>query len=80
MSKKCKKGLFDRDILSKHSKIAVPISALRKKPLTTYEALIVYLKDSSGLNYHNMAVLLDRDERDVRKVYFRAKKKVKDVK
>lgn len=75
MSKKNKKGLSDREILSKYSKVKIPISALRNKPLTTYEALIVHLKDDSGLNYHNIAVLLDRDERDVRKVYFRAKKK-----
>jgi len=80
VSKKNKKGRSDRDILSKYSKFSIPISSLRNKPLTTYEALIVYLKDDSGFNYHSIAVLLDRDERDVRKVYFRAKKKVKDAK
>ncbi len=75
MSKKSKKGLSDREIISKYSKLTLPLSALRNRPLTTYEALIVHLKDDSALNYHNIAVLLDRDERDVRKVYFRAKKK-----
>ena len=45
--------------------------------MTTYEALIVYLRDFSGFNYHNIAILLARDERDVRKVYFRAKDKLK---
>lgn len=78
MSKKNKKRLSDREILSKFSKLAVPIFALRRKPLTTYEALIVYLKDYSGFNYHNIAVLLGRDERDIRKVYFRAKNKLKN--
>ena len=76
MSKKNKKGISDRDIISKFSNVTIPISALRKKPLTTYEALIVHLRDDSDFNYHNIAVLLDRDERDVRKVYFRAKKKL----
>jgi len=80
VSKKNKKGRSDRDILSKHSKLNIPLIALRNKPLTTYEALVVYLRDDSGFNYHNIAVLLDRDEKDVRKVYFRAKKKVKDGK
>lgn len=79
MSRKNKKGLSDRDILSKYSNVKIPISILRHKKLTTYEALIVYLKDDSGFNYHNIAVLLERDERDVRKVYFRAKNKIKNV-
>ena len=77
MSKKNKKGLSDREIVSKYSKLKIPLSVLRKRPLTTYEALIVFLRDDSELNYHNIAVLLDRDERDVRKVYFRGKKKLK---
>ena len=78
MSKKNKKGLSDREILSKHSKFKIPISVLKHKSLTTYEALIVYLKDDSSFNYHNIAVLLGRDERDVRKVYFRARNKLKN--
>ena len=77
MSKKNKKGTSHSEIISKYSKLNIPIFVLRKKPLTTYEALIVHLKDDSALNYHSIAVLLDRDERDVRKVYFRAKNKLK---
>ena len=77
MSKKYKKWLSDREIISKYSKLTIPISVLRNKPLTTYEALILYLRDYSDFNYHNIAVLLGRDERDVRKVYFRAIKKRK---
>ena len=78
MSKKFKKGLSEREIISKYSKIKLPISSFSKNPLTTYEALVVYLKESSELNYHNIAVLLDRDERNTRKVYFRAKDKLKN--
>jgi len=77
VSKKVKKGSLERDILSKYSKIKIPLSVMRNRPLTTYEALIVYLKEVVELNYHNIAVVLDRDERDVRKVYFRARKKLK---
>jgi len=80
VSKKCKKGTSDKDILRKYSQLSVPISALNKKPLTTYEALIIHLKENSGLNYHQIAVMLDRDERDTRKIYFRAKTKLKNVK
>ncbi len=75
MSKKTKKGTSHSEILSKYSKLKIPILVLRKKPLTTYEALITFLKDEPALNYHSIAVLLDRDERDARKVYFRAKEK-----
>jgi hypothetical protein len=38
----------------------------------------VFLKEVLLYNYHTIGSLLDRDERDVRKVYFRAK--VKNVK
>ena len=75
MRKKSKKGLSDTDIIRRFSGLKIPISVLRQKPLTTYEALILFLKEVSGFNYHHIAVLLGRDERDVRKVYFRAKKK-----
>ena len=78
MSKKNKKGLSDNEILSKHSKFKIPISVLKHKLLTTYEALIVHLKDDSLFNYHSIGVLLGRNERDVRKVYFRAKVKLKN--
>jgi DNA-directed RNA polymerase specialized sigma24 family protein len=77
-SKKNKKGLSDEEILSKHSNVKVAVSALRHKLLTTYEALIVHLKDDSLFNYHSIGVLLGRDERDVRKVYFRARAKLKN--
>ena len=80
MSKRNKRGISDREIVSRHSNLMIPVSALRNGHLTTYEALIVYLRDDSGFNYHNIAVLLGRDERDVRKVYFRAQKKLKNGK
>ena len=78
MSKKNKKGSSDREILSKYSKLKIPVSVFNNGKLTTYESLILYLKDDSDFNYHNIAVILGRDERDVRKVYFRAKDKIKN--
>jgi len=80
MDKKNKKGLSKEEILSKYSALALPLSVLRNKPLTIYEALILHLKDNHNINYHNIAVLLERDERDVRKVYYRAKDKTKKSK
>jgi hypothetical protein len=77
VSKKNKKGALDSEILSKHSKIEIPVSVLRRRPLTTFEALVVFLKEEYGLNYHNIAVLLDRNERGIRIIYYRAKDKLK---
>jgi len=79
VSKKCKKGRSDSKIISKHSKLEVPIFALRKRPLTTYEALIVYLKEDSNFNYHNISVLLDRNERGIRVTYLKTLNKAKDI-
>jgi len=79
VSKKCKKGRSDNNIISKYSKLEVPIFALRKRPLTTYEALISFLKDNSNFNYHNISVLLDRNERGIRVTYLKSLNKVKDI-
>ena len=56
---------------------SIPSKIFRSKPLTVYEALVEFLRDKKGLSYHEIAVLLERDERDTRKVYFRAKEKRK---
>lgn len=79
MSKKNKKGLSDRDIISKYSNLELPIIALNKHPLTTYESLVVYLKDILEFNYHNIAVLLNRNERGARIIYLRAKQKLQNI-
>ena len=79
MSKKNKKGLSDTDIISKYSKLELPIIALNKRPLTTYESLVVYLKDYHNFNYHNIAVLLNRNERSTRIIYLRAKDKLQNI-
>ena len=79
MSKKNKKGLSDIDIVSRYSNLELPIIALNKKPLTTYEALVVYLKDMLDFNYHNIAVLLNRNERGTRIIYLRAKEKLQKI-
>lgn len=71
--------LQDQELLGKYARLKIPISLLNRRPLTTYEALVVYLKDNSLFNYHDAAALLDRDERDVRKVYFRALEKLNNV-
>ena len=54
----------------------VPLVALQKKQLTILESLIVYLHDNRKLNYHEIAVLLKRDEANVRHSFQEAKLKL----
>jgi len=59
----------------KESKFSIPLSKLKNNKLTTFETIVLYLKDNYKLNYHEIAVLLRRDERNIWAVYQRARKK-----
>lgn len=52
----------------------IPISTFQNK-LGALESIVLYLKDELNLSYHNIAVLLDRDDRTIWTVYNKAKKK-----
>jgi len=68
-----KKLPSDIDIIP--SLIAIPVSVLSDRSLATLEAVVEYLKEVLGLSYHEIAVLLKRDDRTVWTCYQRAKKK-----
>lgn len=57
--------------------VSMPISALGQRPLSILEAVVFYLKQNFGLRYHDIAVLLNRDDRTIWTVYQRAKNKQK---
>ena len=59
----------------KESKFFIPVSVFKNRKFTVLEALVVYLKDNFNLRYSEIAVLLNRDERNIWTVYARAKKK-----
>ena len=40
---------------------------------TVLESVILYLKDQRKLNYHQIGALINRDERNIRVLYLRAK-------
>jgi len=42
---------------------------------TIFEAVVFYLKEERNLSFHEIAVLLDRDDRNIWTVYARARKK-----
>lgn len=59
----------------KESKFFIPLSILIDRKLSVLEAIVSYLKDNFNLRYSEIAVLLNRDERNIWTVYHRAKKK-----
>ena len=50
----------------------IPISILKGRKFSVLESIVVYLKDL-GLTYHEIAVLLHRDDRTIWTVYNRSK-------
>jgi len=58
----------------KETKYSIPISILKERK-SILESIVLYLKDSLNLSYHQIALLLKRDDRTIWTVYQRARKK-----
>jgi len=56
----------------------VPLSVFSNRKLGILEAVVKYLKEN-GLTYHEIAVMLDRDDRTIWATYNKAIKKDKNV-
>lgn len=67
-----KKKLEDR--LETEDGIDIPLSVVRDEKLSVLESIVVYLREQE-MNFHEIAVALDRDDRTIWTVYHRAKKK-----
>jgi len=70
------KKKYPKKFIVKKSEIYIPISIFHDRRLSVLEAIVVYLKDSLSLTYHQIAVLLSRDDRTIWTCYSRAKKKL----
>ncbi len=55
----------------------LPVSILQDRKFSVLENVVSYLKDTFGLTYHKIAILLNRDDRTIWTVYQRARKKKK---
>jgi hypothetical protein len=55
----------------------IPVSIFNKPKLSPFEAIVKYLKEEKGLNYHKIGEILNRDERNIWTVYNRVKKKLR---
>ena len=58
------------------SKYSVPLSVIADKRFSVLESIVYYLKKTYSLSYHEIAVLLRRDDRTIWTVYHRALKKI----
>ncbi|MFH1133548.1 MAG: hypothetical protein V1735_03595 [Nanoarchaeota archaeon] len=54
---------------------SIPIAVLQDRKVKVLEAIVEYLKDIQGLTYHEIAELLNRDDRTIWTVYSRVKRK-----
>jgi len=59
--------------------VDIPSSLFRDRKLAPLEAITEFLKDQKGMSYHEIAVLLNRDDRTIWTCYSRAKKKQAQV-
>ena len=59
----------------KDSKFFIPVSVFTNRKFSVLEAIVSYLKSNFNLRYSEIAVLLNRDERNIWTVYNRYKKK-----
>ena len=70
-----KRKLAEKFVVTEISPYSIPVSILKDRKLSVLENIAAYLKDTFGLTYHAIAVLLNRDDRTIWTVYQRAKKK-----
>ncbi|HIH31115.1 TPA: hypothetical protein HA235_00245 [Candidatus Woesearchaeota archaeon] len=57
--------------------IEIPTFLFKDRKVAVLEALVEYLKDHKNLSYHEIAMLLNRNDRTIWTAYNRAKKKRK---
>jgi DNA-binding CsgD family transcriptional regulator len=56
--------------------VNVPTFIFKDRTLAALEAIVIYLKDSQGMTYAQIAKLLNRDQRTIWTTYSRAKQKL----
>jgi len=61
----------------KHSGVPIPADIFKDRELSVLEVISEYLKESKEMSYHEIAELLNRDDRTIWTCYNRAKKKRK---
>ena len=77
-----KKEDIKRDLDSQENihSLMIPSFVFKDRRLKVLEVLVEYLKEDCSLSYHEIAILLNRDDRTIWTVYQRALKKRKNEK
>ena len=65
----------ERVAISPSSSILIPSFIFHDDRLSVLEAIVTYLKEKEKFTYHEIGVLINRDERNVWTEYARSKKK-----
>lgn len=55
---------------------SIPLEVIQNRNLSILESIVWFLKEQEKMNFHNIGVMLNRDERNIWTVYSRAKKKI----
>lgn len=69
------KILIPTKLLTLMSSVKLPLHIFHNNRLTPLEAIITFLKEEHNLSYHELSLLIKRDERNVWTIYHNAKKK-----
>ena len=72
--KKVEKGRFP-EVEPSINQISIPVEILSDRSVATLEAVTEYMFDVLHLSYHEIALLLKRDDRTIWTCYHRAKSK-----
>ena len=72
-----KKHLKEKDkwFIELHHTFNLKTSIFHNNKLTIFESLVKYLKQEKSFNFHEISILLNRDERNIWTVYKNAVKK-----
>ncbi len=69
------KKKYPKRFVVKETGFWIPVDIFSNTKLSALEAIVSYLKEEFSLSYHEIALLLKRDDRTVWTVYQRARKK-----
>lgn len=74
-------GMDDSELIEmlfeiQRSDIEIPVGVLSDRRLGALESITVFLKDKKQLSYHEIAVLLKRNDRTIWATYNNAKRKL----
>lgn len=65
-----------KSVVVRPTNVVVPASVLKNRALSILESLVTYLRDKFNLRFSEIAILLNRDERNIWTVHNRARKKI----